>query len=111
MDKRTILKALNDSGICALITGYEIGLYLILLAAAAENGQGVLPRRAIQRALGIGHPADRLSLACLRLQELGLIELEHRPPRHRREVRYRIRQPSPVRGQGHTTNHDSRRPT
>lgn len=107
VDKRTILKALNDSGVCALLTQGEIGLYLLLLAAVTENGQGVLPRRAVQRALGMVDPPGSLPRACLRLQELGLIELELRAPRHRREVRYRIRQPLSSRGRGHApTNRD-----
>ncbi|WP_298268289.1 hypothetical protein [Geobacter sp.] len=93
MDKRSILKTLNNSGIWSLITGDEIRLYLILLAAATENGQGVLPYRTIQRALGIAHHIGRVLLTCLRLQELGLIELEHRLPHNRNEIRYRIRQP------------------
>ncbi|WP_298439190.1 hypothetical protein [Geobacter sp.] len=100
MDKLAIINALNKSGICALITGDEIRLYLILLAAAAENGHGVLPHHVIQRALGATLPAGRLILACLRLQELGLIELEHRTPHNRNEISYRIRQPARGKGRG-----------
>lgn len=93
MDKRRILRALKESGTCALLTGDEIRLYLLLLAASRENGQGVIPRSVIRETLGTNHPPIRLTLACMRLEQLGLIEFDHRHTRSGNELRYQVHEP------------------
>lgn len=95
MDKRFLLKALYETGTSALLSGGDLRLYVLFLAAAGTNGRGLLPYSVIEEALGPIHPPGRLTFMCRRLEELGLIQL-HGPPVDTIGVGYRLKEPVPL---------------
>lgn len=95
MKKRFLLKTLYETGTNALLSGDELRLYVLLLAAADNNGRGVIPCRVLTEALGPLTPPGRLTFMCRRLEELGLIQL-HGSPITAVIIGYRLKEPVPV---------------
>lgn len=95
VDKRFLLKTLYETGSSALLSGEELRLYVLFLAAAGTNGRGFLPYGVIEEALGPIHPPGRLTFMCRRLEELGLIHL-HGTSAITAGVGYCLKEPVPV---------------
>lgn len=73
MDKLRMLQDLEECTQRPGLTDDALRLYLLLLAACSDDGEGKLSLATVKEALGRDRFRVRLALGCARLKEAGLL--------------------------------------
>lgn len=74
MNKMRALHDLEKRNLLPRLTDDALRLYLLLLAACSDGGEGVLSLATVKEAIGRDRFRTRLARACSCLKEIGLIE-------------------------------------
>lgn len=92
VDKLSILKDLNK--ISRRLSDNELRLYLLMLAAVADNYHGTILRTVIGESIPLFTVPERLAEACSQLQEFNLIEMDADTLSREKTIVYRILAPA-----------------